>query len=101
MEVKIKNNNEMIDATIEMVDGVMVVSPVEEERWKPKLTDIVHIPMFLSFEPDGTGFYFSPLQQHYEPEFDMFLNKGMCFKTKAECQAFCDKLNEAINQVKP
>lgn len=29
MEVKIKQGNEMLDATIEMVDGVMVVSPKE------------------------------------------------------------------------
>lgn len=29
MEVKIKQGNEMINATIEMVDGVMVVSPKE------------------------------------------------------------------------
>ena len=27
MEVKIKQGSEMLDATIEMVDGVMVVSP--------------------------------------------------------------------------
>lgn len=32
MEVKIKTNNEMIDATIEMVDGVMVVSPKNVEE---------------------------------------------------------------------
>lgn len=29
MEIKIKHNNELIDATIEMIDGVMVVSPNE------------------------------------------------------------------------
>lgn len=32
MEVKIKNNNEMIDATIEMVDGVMVIIPKKEKE---------------------------------------------------------------------
>ena len=31
MEVKIKQDNEMLDATIEMVDGVMVVSPKKEK----------------------------------------------------------------------
>ena len=31
MEVRIKQGNEMLDATIEMVDGVMVVSPKEEK----------------------------------------------------------------------
>lgn len=34
MEVKIKQGNEMLDATIEMVDGVMVVSPKEEDRYE-------------------------------------------------------------------
>ena len=39
MEVKIKTNNEMIDATIEMVDGVMVVSPIEQ--FVPKDGDVI------------------------------------------------------------
>lgn len=30
MEIKIKNNNEYIPATLEVVDGVMIVSPVKE-----------------------------------------------------------------------
>lgn len=29
------------------------------------------------------------------------LGKGWVFRTKEECQAFCDKLNETINSVKP
>jgi len=33
MEVKINNNGEMLDATIEMIDGVMVVSPKVERRF--------------------------------------------------------------------
>ena len=33
MEVKIKQGSEMLDATIEMVDGVMVVSPKEVRRF--------------------------------------------------------------------
>lgn len=31
MEIKIKNNNEYIPATLEVVDGVMIVSPVKEK----------------------------------------------------------------------
>lgn len=42
MEVKIKNGNEMVDATIEMVDGVMVVSP-KAEKFEPKDGDILFI----------------------------------------------------------
>ena len=40
MEVKIKNNGEMLDATIEMVDGIMVVSP-KVELFEPENGDIV------------------------------------------------------------
>ena len=39
MEVKIKQGNEMIDATIEMGDGVMVVSPKEEKVDVTKFKD--------------------------------------------------------------
>ena len=35
MEVKINNNGEMLDATIEMIDGVMVVSP-KVVKFEPK-----------------------------------------------------------------
>ena len=40
MEVKIKRGSEMLDATIEMVDGVMVVSP-KEVKFEPKDGDVV------------------------------------------------------------
>ena len=39
MEVKINNNGEMLDATIEMVGGVMVVSP-KEMKFEPKEGDV-------------------------------------------------------------
>ena len=42
MEVRIKQGNEMLDATIEMVDGVMVVSPQVDE-FDPKDGDVVAI----------------------------------------------------------
>lgn len=41
MEVKIKQGNEMLDATIEMVDGVMVVSP-KEVKFEPKDGNVVY-----------------------------------------------------------
>ena len=41
MEVKIKTDKGMVDATIKMVDGVMVVSP--EYNYEPKDGDIVAI----------------------------------------------------------
>ena len=42
MEVKIKQGNGMLDATIEMVDGVMVVSP-KEVKFEPKEWDVVTV----------------------------------------------------------
>ena len=42
MGVKIKQGNEMLDATIEMVDGVMVVSP-KAVKFNPKDGDIVTV----------------------------------------------------------
>ena len=40
MKVKIKQGNEMLDATIEMVGGVMVVSP-KEVKFEPKDGDVL------------------------------------------------------------
>ena len=40
MEIKIKDKEKLINATIEVVDGVMIVSP-KEEKWIPKDGDIV------------------------------------------------------------
>lgn len=42
MDVKIKNGNKMLDATIEMIDGVMVVSP-KVEKFEPKNGDVVTV----------------------------------------------------------
>ena len=48
MEVKIKQGEEMIDATIEMVDGVMVVSP-KVDKYAPKDGDVVYSGGFYDF----------------------------------------------------
>ena len=179
MKVKIKNGEEMIDATIEMVDGVMVVSP-KVEKFEPKDGDVISSdrvicifkkeygsasPSFLSYvalvneiiDFGLTVFYetrrpateeekkklFDRLKEedyewdaekkevvkikwkpvlgkvYYRPQFyqgyfeicidvwndstsdEIFYNKGWCFKTKEESQKFCDKLNQAIEGVKP
>ena len=179
MEVKIKNGEEMIDATIEMVDGVMVVSP-NVEKFEPKDGDVVaikngqHVFINKEYIEKGCGYayigwnfgndeefiegqwcysrfateeerkkLFDKLKEkgyewdaenkkliqlkwrpkegdsfwmpyHYviSVEFkpcnslfnkgrdEVLLNKGWCFKTDAECQAFCDKLNKTIEGVK-
>lgn len=95
MEVKIKQGNEMLDATIEMVDGVMVVSP-KEVKFEPKYGDDYYTPIFNNtyFKPFHCSWTESALgKARYE--------KGWCFKTEKECQEFCNRLNQAIEGVKP
>ena len=183
MGVKIKNGEEMIDATIEMVDGVMVVSP-KVEKFEPKDGDVVacesygclELFIFKEWSCDsecechcyyngkddalfvyvddyvvtryateeekkllfdklkGEGYEWDAEKKevvklkwkpkvgdtYYRPDFNrcMFMcyegrcrydtmryikdciEKGWCFKTKEECQEFCNRLNNAINQVK-
>ena len=188
MEVKIKQGKEMIDATIEVVDGVMVVSPkeVKKEKFIPKIGDVItctnsaltytllvkniscnRVYSFALVTEDGFllindfADYKNPRpatkeekqklfdklavkgwkldsekrklvklkwkpsvgQHFYYPEYDngycefiikaftyafedqierdKAIAKGWCFKTSKECQDFCDRLNEAINSVKP
>lgn len=189
MKVKIKQGNEMINATIEMVDGVMVVSPkkemfdpkdgdivtvttetggnytcffkgcvngdiysygglnnlynmlfevglvccskrqttiypaTEEEKqklfdkikeegyewkadtkelvklkWKPKYKEPYFAPFFSNVD-----FLFSTCRHIYTEHFsdELTLKLTRVFKTEAECQAFCNKLNQAIESVKP
>lgn len=185
MEVRIKQGKEIIDATIEMVDGVMVVSP-KEVKFEPKDGDVVYSKGYreyvfvykdnltmeayfyaaLSIEdnkiefPDGGRHigYVSQLRpateekkkllfdklaeegyefdfdkkelvklkwkpgvgvDYYTPSFNMLefepylsgwdedetdlilYEIGWIFKTEQECQEFCNRLNEAINSVKP
>lgn len=95
MEVKIKDQDKLIDATIEMVDGVMVVSP-KKERYEPSYGDEYFYPFFDVFT-------FVCNNDNWEREtFDFtMLDMGWVFQTRAECQQFCDKLNQAINSIKP
>lgn len=191
MEVKIKQGNEIIDATIEMVDGVMVVSPkkvkVDVSQFKDGdvitcghdayywicilrgeieyIIDNMFIGDYCSINSDGT-YYLKPdgsdsatwvryateeekkllfdklaeegwewrpdtkelVKIKWKPKDDeiycrprfndegficckdrwdnvkyenFFYDKGWIFKTEQECQEFCNRLNDAINQVKP
>lgn len=181
MEVKIKNQNELIDATIEMIDGVMVVSP-KKVKFEPKEGDIItctnsvcsytliirevtcnivynYAVLFdngcfkmddwntcinprpateeekkrlfkvladkgyewdaekkqlvkLKWKPKYKEFYFRIIFEHAvitpyrtywtDDSIDKaYYQKGWCFKTKEECQEFCNRLNKAIENIKP
>ena len=193
MEVKIKQGTEMLDATIEVGDGVMVVSP-KEVKFEPKDGDVFCVDslypcvgiveeVYSYGKPDKDRLYFSvgywiesgdmqletfcacnrntePNYRHateeekkklfaklkeegYEFDFEkkelvklkwkpkegeefwlplyytapvefkpitsllnkgrdkVILDKGWVLKTKEECQEFCNRLNDAINSVKP
>lgn len=84
MEVKIKNNNEMIDSTIEMVDGVMVVSP-KEVKFVPKDGDI--LSCFFRDEYQGT-FVFEEASECGEAIFHFALDADGKFITGNGCNYF-------------
>lgn len=181
MEVKIKSNEGMVDATIEMVDGVMVVSP-KEVKFEPKDGDVITCTnsvcsytlilkkvecniaysyavlldnrclktgdwssyknprpateeekqklfkaladegyawdadkrelVKLKWKPKLKGIYYAPSVNEFRFEHNLYrwgkddidsklYEMGWVFKTPKECQEFCDRLNKAINQVKP
>ena len=71
---------------------------VVELKWKPNVGDDYHFPSFT--EKDG----FTPYCNYSwcNSRFDKMLhNKGWVFRTKEECEAYCKKLNQAIEGVKP
>ena len=181
MEIKIKSNEGMVDATIEMVDGVMVVSP-KEVKFEPKDGDVITCTnsvcsytlilkkvecniaysyavlldnrclktgdwrsyknprpateeekqklfqaladegyewdadkkqlVKLKWKPKCKEFYFKIIFEHAEiiPYRTYWMDdgcdnayyqKGFVFKTKEECQEFCNRLNKAIENIKP
>ena len=197
MEVKIKQGTEMLDATIEVVDGVMVVSPKEEKvditkfkdgdvitcgysehggfqwtailqgeieriadnmfigdycsldckgeffdcnsnsdsatwvryateeekkklfdklaeegyefdfekkefvklRWKPKIGEKYYATYFCTTPSQS---FVSVVMEWRDDQIDYNLDgRGWCFKDKEECQDFCNRLNQAIEGIKP
>ena len=195
MEIKIKNNNEYIPATLEVVDGVMIVSPVkdkditqfkdgdvvvyhygedattiailqgevdtiskylfiedyvsldsvegllldsnytdaatdvryatEEEKqklfyalakegktwdaekkavvelkWKPKINEAFYFPLYeLGHFIAESDVFFEDEKEWLETDTNVV--RGWVFRTKEECEAYCKRLNEAIEGIKP
>lgn len=67
-------------------------------KWKPKVDETFYYPNYAGYMFHVSDFaHYS--QEHLDSDDD--IKKGWCLKTKEECQAFCDKLNQAIKSVKP
>lgn len=69
-------------------------------KWKPKYNEVYYYP---SMKPHkGIVMSIPKKEKNTEVTFDKeIIDAGWVFKNQEECQAFCDKLNEAINSVKP
>ena len=107
MEVKIKQGNEMLDATIEMVDGVMVVSP-KEVKFEPKDGDVVTVTTksggnytcFFKWNVIGNVYSYGGLNNLYNMLFDDELVciseklKTIYPATEGEKKKLFDKLKE-------
>ena len=110
-EVKVNDGGFLIDATMEVKDGVILITPVkalseeEEGKWTPKDYDEFFMPCYFLAEEAKT--LFSPASFKYDPAVYTDIKKwdeykrGWIFKTKEECQSLCDKLNAAIVTVTP
>ena len=65
-------------------------------KWKPSMYDPYYIPFYetCEFIPMGTNW-------NGRIKDNIRYNKGLCFKTEEECQEFCNRLNQAIEGVRP
>ena len=65
-------------------------------KWKPSMYDPYYIPFYETCEFIPMGTNWNGRNKDY-----IRYNKGLCFKTEEECQEFCNRLNQAIEGVKP
>ena len=97
MEVKIKQGSEMLDATIEMVDGVMGVSR-KEVKFEPKDGDIVtnENAVIAIFKMDSL-MSFNSYAAYYDGGIcinEYFSKDGISLATEEEKKKLFDKLAE-------
>ena len=69
---------------------------VVELKWKPKVGETCFAPYF-----DFPKFITKKWLWEINGYSTEYYNKGWCFTTKEECEAFCKRLNDVINDVKP
>ena len=70
---------------------------VVELKWKPKVGDVYYSPLYTNVSCFSSCCY-----SWDNSPFDTNLyNRSWCFKTKQACDEFCQRLNQAIEGVKP
>lgn len=89
MKVRIKQGEEMIDATIEMIDGVMVVSP-KEVKWKPEVGETFYRiglveQKFITTEHKWREIAYEEVYKH-----------EWIFRTKEECDKYVERMNDVF-----
>ena len=69
-------------------------------KWKPKINEKYYHPILL---PSGGEILFETRCEIFKDDIfcDIARRKGWVFRTREECQEFCQKLNYAINSIKP
>ena len=69
-------------------------------KWKPKADEVYYYP---SMKPQkGRVISIPKKERNTGVQFDKdIIDAGWVFRIKEECQAFCDRLNEVVNSVKP
>lgn len=99
LEVKVNDGGFLIDATMEVKDGVILITPKAplsnkvEGKWTPDIGERFYHPLFT-----GEKFYTMAGEENKiisVTEWEEY-KKGWIFKTRKECQQLCDKLNTAI-----
>lgn len=65
-------------------------------KWKPKIRETCFAPYF-----DFPGFITKQWLWEINGYSTEYYNRGWCFKTKEECEAYCARLNDVIKEVKP
>lgn len=70
---------------------------VVDMKWKPNMGDVYYFPSLTVRNGFIPNFY-----TWDNACFDRLLhNRGWVFRTEEECEAYCKRLNEVINEVKP
>ena len=85
--------------TQEQLAGALNISPQAISKWETNTSfpDTQMLPLIAAYFEVSIDYLFYGEDYAYN---DIY-NKGWCFKTKEECEAYCERLNKAIMEVKP